>query len=262
MEAHLGRGTDPAGGAWFVEKLTRELAEAGWAFMQKIETEGGIVGALKRGWLQQEVRALREARQRDYAMRDLTVTGVTDFPLLDAELPAMEPPEFKRPERWPPPMPIHDVKCKPLPEIRWSEPFESLREKAERADAPSVFFATLGPLAEFNARSNFARNLFAVGGVAAYEPEAVYEGVPHFCADFQVAQTPAAAIIGTDAAYERFAADAARSLKAAGASWVILAGRPGARETEWRQAGVDQFLFPGADALEALGRVHQALGVA
>jgi methylmalonyl-CoA mutase len=261
-EAHLGHVIDPAGGAWFVEKLTRELAEAGWAFMQKIETEGGIVEALKRGWLQEEVRALSETRQRDYAMRDLTVTGVTDFPLLGAEPPTIEPPEFRKPEPWPPRTPIRDVKCKALPQIRWAAPFEALREKAERAGAPSVFFATLGALSEFNARSNFARNLFAVGGVAAYEPEAVYEGVAQICADFQVAQTPVAAIVGTDAAYERFAADAARSLKAVGAGWIILAGRPGAREAEWRRAGIDQFVFPGVDVLEALSRVHQALRIA
>ena len=46
----------------------------------------------------------------------------------------------------------------------------------------------------------------------------------------------------------------ARALKAAGARWLALAGRPGDAANAWREAGVDDFLFVGADAVAALRR--------
>ena len=44
-EAHLGRVADPAGGAWFLETLTDELARAAWTKFQAIEAAGGLADA-------------------------------------------------------------------------------------------------------------------------------------------------------------------------------------------------------------------------
>jgi methylmalonyl-CoA mutase len=70
-----------------------------------------------------------------------------------------------------------------------------------------------------------------------------------------------AAICGVDAAYAEEAVNAAQRLKAAGADWVVLAGRPGENEAAWRAAGVDQFVFANQDALKELETLHAALGI-
>ena len=44
-ESHVGRVLDPAGGSWFVEDLTRRLAEEAWKHFQDIEARGGFVEA-------------------------------------------------------------------------------------------------------------------------------------------------------------------------------------------------------------------------
>ncbi|MEI7933183.1 MAG: methylmalonyl-CoA mutase family protein, partial [Alphaproteobacteria bacterium] len=41
-EAHIARVADPAGGAWFLETLTDEMARAAWAKFRAIEAAGGI----------------------------------------------------------------------------------------------------------------------------------------------------------------------------------------------------------------------------
>jgi methylmalonyl-CoA mutase len=41
---------------------------------------------------------------------------------------------------------------------------------------------------------------------------------------------------------------------------VWLAGQPGPLEVELTQAGVSAFIFPGCDALAALGAVHGMIG--
>lgn len=247
-ESRLGHVIDPAGGAWFVEKLTRDLAEEAWKEMQGIEAQGGIVAALKNGVLQHEVELIRQKRQKAFATRRESVTGVTDFPLLGAEAPATGGAR-----------PVPTPQAGALVPIRWAEPFEALRDKGEAGKA-QVFFATLGPLAEFSARSNFAKNLFAVGGVAAIGNEDVHADGPALVAAFKKSGAKVAVLCGSDARYASEAITVAEALKAAGALWIVYAGKA-ADETSLRAAGVDQFVFAGQDALEALQTLHAALGI-
>ena len=60
-ESHLARVIDPAGGSWYVESLTDDLARAGWAFFQEIEAAGGAVAALDSGLVAERVAAVRAA---------------------------------------------------------------------------------------------------------------------------------------------------------------------------------------------------------
>lgn len=74
-EAHLGRVADPAGGSWFVETLTRDMAQATWGLFQSIEAGGGVLAGLDR--LADEVaeaRAERDAALKDGATQMIGVT--------------------------------------------------------------------------------------------------------------------------------------------------------------------------------------------
>jgi methylmalonyl-CoA mutase len=250
---------DPAGGSWFVEKLTRELAELAWTKMQAIEAAGGIVAALTSGVLQKEIAEARAKREAAIARRKETVTGVTDFPLLGVDLPAVEAAAYKS-SKPAPAAAAADVRAAPLQPTRWAAAFEALRARAE-PQAAKVFFANLGALAEFTPRSNFARNAFAAGGVSAIEPEAAYGSIDALVAAFRQSGARVAVLTGTDAGYAGNAQDAARALKSAGASWVLLAGKPGEAEAGLRGAGVDQFVFVGQNILAELETLHAALGI-
>lgn len=250
-ECRLGHVADPAGGAWFVEKLTRELAAKAWELMQSIEAQGGIVTALEAGTVQKLVSDARATRQKLIATRRETITGVSDFPLLGAKLPevASGRQNADRPQ------------LNELSPIRWAEPFEALRDRADAAGTPGVFFANLASLAEFGPRSQFARNFFAAGGVASIGPEDAHATMETLIDAFREARAPVAIITGTDARYAEHAENAAQRLKAAGASWVALAGKPGELEAKLRAAGVDQFIYVGVDVLKELETLHAALGV-
>ena len=259
-EAHLGHVADPAGGSWFVEKLTRDLAAAAWAKFQAIEAQGGIIAALQSGALQAEIAEARDQRRRAIATRRETITGITDYPLLDARGPEYETP----------PPTSAQANGKALTPIRWAEPFEALRHRAERRSErrgggargeAKVFFANMGLLLDFAPRATFAQNLFAAGGVRAHEPETRYETMEALIAAFRNTGLPVAVITGTDACYAEHAVSCARALKGAGASWVALAGKP-QDEAALRAAGVDQFVFTGRDAVAELATLHAALGLA
>lgn len=78
-ESHLHRVSDPAGGSWFVEKLTEELGAKGWAFFQQIEGQGGMGAALRSGWVQGQIEAMRERRGAAISTRRDAITGVSEF---------------------------------------------------------------------------------------------------------------------------------------------------------------------------------------
>ena len=79
---------------------------------------------------------------------------------------------------------------------------------------------------------------------------------------FKASGATAACICSSDAVNATLAAPTAEALKAAGAKLVLMAGRPGANEAELKAAGVDQFLFAGADAIATLKGLHSALATA
>ncbi len=87
-ESHLGRVADPAGGAYYVETLTDQIARAGWATLQAIEAEGGMAAALLSGHVRERVHASATRRRAAYARRSVGLVGVNRYPL--SEPPAFE----------------------------------------------------------------------------------------------------------------------------------------------------------------------------
>ncbi len=71
---------------------------------------------------------------------------------------------------------------------------------------------------------------------------------------------PLVCLCGDDRAYAAQAEAFARSVKASGAKGVALAGWPGGHEAQWRAAGVDDFIFPGGDAVSALEGLYRQIG--
>ena len=253
-ECRLGHVADPAGGAWFVEKLTQDLAEKAWTLMQEIEAKGGIVASLQAGHLQEKIAAARAARQTAFARRKETITGVTDFPLLGQEPPEIGARTFRSARAG-----LKTRAPNALAPIRWAEPFEALRERGEASDA-KIFFANLGAGSAFGPRAQFARNLFAVGGVDSIGAEEAYASGQTLIDAFEKSGARVAVICGTDAAYAEQAENAAQRLKAARCDWLVLAGKPGEREVALRAAGVDQFVFTEQDALSELGNAACGAG--
>ncbi|WP_328844362.1 methylmalonyl-CoA mutase subunit beta [Streptomyces sp. NBC_00258] len=234
-ESHLSRVIDPAGGSWYVERLTDELAHAGWEFFQSIERAGGQAAALRSGLVGQELAATWQARSAKLAKRREPVTGVSEFPHLAersvAREPAPEPPSGG------------------LPRVRRDEAYEALRARSDAHLAasgtrPRIFLAALGPAAAHTARLTFASNLFQAGGI-----EPVLEGA------FEDSGATEACLCSSDALYEERAAEVTASLKSAGAAHVFLAGRPG------QYPGVDDYVFAGCDAVAVLSATLDRMGV-
>lgn len=79
-EAHLDRVIDPAGGSWFLDAITDELAQESWKVFQEVERRGGMLAALDSGWIASEIAAAFAPRAADVARRKEGITGVSEFP--------------------------------------------------------------------------------------------------------------------------------------------------------------------------------------
>ncbi|MCU0286296.1 MAG: acyl-CoA mutase large subunit family protein [Acidobacteria bacterium] len=78
-ESHLGQLIDPAGGSYYVEHLTAEVAQKAWALFQEIEKRGGMFKALQDGFPQSEIETVAELRKKDLAKRKAVIVGMNTF---------------------------------------------------------------------------------------------------------------------------------------------------------------------------------------
>lgn len=254
-ESHLGRVDDPAGGSWYVESLTADLAKAAWALFQEIESEGGLGAALANGHVHDMIAATAAQRNKALSTGKLELTGTSAFPKLGSDGVNVE--------AWPAEKLSADLKgarVKPLPMARLAEPFEALRDAADNARTPArVFLATLGSLAVHAARATWIRNFCAAGGIDCIGDEPI-----HNSADagkvFAESGASVAIIASSDDVYAELGEAAAGALKAAGAKAVYLAGRQ-KDEAPLRAAGVDGFIFAGTDMIATLKDLHGKIGV-
>lgn len=228
-ESHVGRVLDPAGGSWYVEDLTEQLAEQAWKQFQDIESRGGFQTA--RDYVVDQIAEVAERRAADIAHRRTAITGVNEYPNL-AE----------------PPLPQGEALAGVA---RYAAGFEALRDRSdaflEKTGArPQVQLRPLGPLAEHNIRTTFATNLLASGGIEAVTDT---DGA-----------TPAkiAVICGTDARYATEASAAVDAARNAGVSHVLLAGPE--KAVAEADSKPDGYLTAKIDAVGVLSDLLTRLG--
>jgi methylmalonyl-CoA mutase len=78
-ECNLTRVIDPAGGSWFVESVTSELAGHAWKLFQEIESQGGMAAALLAGGPQAAVAAMAREKVNAVNRRRDSIIGVNQY---------------------------------------------------------------------------------------------------------------------------------------------------------------------------------------
>ena len=243
-ESSLARVLDAAGGSWFVEALTDELAEKAWTVFTDIERAGGALAALDDGTIAALLADTQAQRADDIAHRRAPITGVSEFAYV-GEAPVHRPAA-----------PSRATAGALLPALRYAQDFEALRDRSDdhvaaNGERPKVFLAGLGSLAASAGRSGFAANLFQAAGL---ECVTAAGDTDDLVAAFRESGTTVACLCSTDKIYAEAAAPVAAALRDAGAAQLWLAGT---HETY----GVDGYVHAGCDALAVLRSTVETLGV-
>ncbi|MGH1419311.1 MAG: methylmalonyl-CoA mutase family protein [Hyphomicrobiaceae bacterium] len=257
-ESSLGRVVDPAGGSWYVEQLTEKLAKEAWKQFQEIETEGGLIASLQATALQKRIAATAQARAQDIAVGRQALTGVSTFPILGDDGVTITPHDEVSPVEG-------KELATPLTPHRVAEPFEDLRDQADKFEAktgakPQVFLASMGVVADHNVRTSWMKNFLAAGGIEALISEG-YMSAADCGAAFKKSNAKLACLCSSDAGYATYGVATTKALKAAGAGAILFAGKPGELKSDLDGAGVSQYVSVGQDSVEVLKGLHRALGV-
>ncbi|MBS1260779.1 MAG: Methylmalonyl-CoA mutase [Calditrichaeota bacterium] len=110
-EAHANNVIDPAGGSYFIERLTDELAGIAWAKFQQIEARGGMLAALREGSLQEQIAQQAQRARGELGTRADVLVGVNRYPNADEEPRLPSPPDFEC---------VHAARAKRLQQLRTS----------------------------------------------------------------------------------------------------------------------------------------------
>ena len=241
-ESHIGRVLDPAGGSFFVEDLTGQLAEQAWKHFRDIESRGGFVEALEFDFVTSSIAGGGRAPHRGH------------------RTPAHQAHRCQR---------VRRSRGTPAPRSasasavrRYAAGFEALRDRSDgylerTGSRPQVLLLPLGPLAEHNIRATFAVNLLASGGIEAVNPGTVdAAGVPQAVSD--AGNLAVAVICGTDARYGTDASDVVNAARQAGVSQIYLAGPE--KAVAEADSKPDDYLTAKIDAVDALSSLLTRLG--
>lgn len=256
---------DPAGGSWYVEKLTDELARKAWALFQDIEGRGGFAAALQAGYPQQLVGKSANDKRDGIAKRRIGVIGTNLFPNLKetplaspaassatavAEVKLPAPAKGDWPTRFAEAISLareggsarqiaallagasgQVASVTPLSFRRAAEDFEALRAAsaafAKRTGArPKVFLAKMGPVLQHKARADFSAGFFSTGGFEMVAKQS-FDTAAQAAEAAVKSGAPVVVLCSTDDTYPVLVPEFAQAVKAANPKTiVVLAGLP------------------------------------
>jgi len=274
-EAYLDKVVDPAAGSYYIENLTQLIAEAAWKVFLQTEEKGGMVEAVKSGFVQDVVEKSAQLRQDDIANRRLIQLGTNQYPnteehmlekisfaeeeeMLEEEIYADEDTEVDEDEA--------PTTYRKLILFGGSDAFDQLRLATEQFVAegnkkPSVFLLNIGNLAMRKARAMFTTNFFGCAGYRILDNSGfgtVNEGVKAALDS----NSEIVVICSSDEEYATLGSEIAQKLKAANKNIIlVVAGYPKEILETMKQAGVDEFIHVRSNLLETLESFQEKLGI-
>jgi len=78
-ETGVASTIDPLGGSYFIESLTRDIEEKAWDYIRKIDTLGGMVAAIEKGYPQTEISDAAYRYQRHIDTGEKVIVGLNKF---------------------------------------------------------------------------------------------------------------------------------------------------------------------------------------
>ncbi|MFP5111485.1 methylmalonyl-CoA mutase family protein [Bacillaceae bacterium C204] len=141
---------------------------------------------------------------------------------------------------------------------RAAEPFESLREHAEKyklkfGHLPEVFVANFGPVSNYKHQADFVTEFLKVGGFHVSQ-HAEYQSIPEALHAFQSSKSKIVVILCKDEKFPEVVPSLAKSMKQCNSDvTILLAGYPPTDDRElYMKEGVDDFIHTKINYYEKL----------
>jgi methylmalonyl-CoA mutase len=166
-EALLSKTQDPAGGSWYIEELTDEIASKAWEMFLQIDEYGGMLASLVDGAIQSQISEVLEQRKNDSFTRKQTIIGTNMYANLQDHPIPLSTKQKQIPE-------TVAIKIPELTTGRLSEPYEKLRLFSEKLEKrPIVGVICMGESKKFKPQADFITGFLAPGGISTEVSEGI-----------------------------------------------------------------------------------------
>ena len=293
-EAHLSAVENPGDGSYYIEVLTNEIAKKAWEFFQLIEKQGGFQKALEKNIIQIETGHSRKAKDEALATRKLVLTGVNNYPDAEQELP-------NDLYRSTPVDSLHQSDAEPeiepaglidslssafsegtaigdvvdsflspqkqlytaLKPYRAAEPFEKLRLRTQkfaesRNQAITVQLVPVGNKKMRKARATFSTNFLGCAGFKVDNPLG-YETIEEASDELSDSDADIFVLCGSNEEYPNLVNPFCDHF--GNSSLTLLAGNPKENADQYKETGIDFFIYMGVNMLEVLEEIQEKVGV-
>ena len=248
-ESHFDQVIDPAGGSYYIENLTKAIADQAWALFLEVEDKGGYVEAFKAGYVVERVKASAAAKDKAIATRRQILLGANQYPNFNEVADAAVSVEaVTRPA----------AEGNVLVPYRGAMAFETMRYGVDKSGKePKAFMLTCGNLAMARARAQFSCNFFACAGIRVQDNnffKSVEEGVEAALAS----KADIVVVCASDDDYAEVAPKVKELL--GGKAILVVAGAPACTE-ELQAQGINNFISVKSNVLETLRGYLAQMGI-
>ena len=256
-EARFNKITDPAAGSYYIETLTQSIVNEAWKLFQTVEEKGGYTAAFKAGFVQEQVKAVSDKKDKNISTRRETILGSNQYPnFLEKASDEITKDIVTRGTQ--------AVECcgekiaEPIVAYRGAQPFEAMRLATDRSGKqPMAFMLTFGNLAMCRARAQFSSNFFAVAGFKVVDNNrfaTVEEGIKAALA----AKADIVVACSADDEYEAAVPVIAEGI--GDKAIVVVAGDPECRPA-LEAKGVKNYIHVKCNVLDTLKEYQKMLGI-
>lgn len=252
-ESHFDKVVDVSAGSYYIENLTKSIAEQAWKLFLEVEEKGGFAAMVADGSVQAEINKTGQARRAAISARREVLLGTNQYPNFNEQAAAKIEEDC-----------CCGCGCSTEKEVatlcfnRGASDFEALRLSTEAATKrPKAFMLTIGSLAMRLARAQFSCNFFACAGYDVVDNlgfETVEAGV-------EAAMAQGADIVvlcSSDEEYETLAPATKAAL--ANRAHLVVAGAPACMEA-LKAEGITEFINVRTNVLETLKAFNAKLGI-
>lgn len=244
-EALLSKTQDPAGGSWYIEELTDEIASKAWEMFLQIDEYGGMLASLVDGAIQSQISDVLEQRKNDSFTRKQTIIGTNMYVNLQDQ-PIQSCTQLK---------PIPETVAIKIPELtpcRLSQPYENLRLFSEKlGKRPVVGLICIGESKQFKPQVDFITGFLAPGGIGT-EVSGGVDSWEQIDAFIQKSNLSTYCLCGAVSESEEVGLSNAKAFKRKyPEKHVYVAGLPEEKES-WLAAGVTGFFHKRSNCYQSL----------
>lgn len=257
-ESYFNKISDPAGGAYYIENLTKSLVDEAWKLFLQLDESGGFVANLKNGNIQEMIGETAAKRNLNIATRKEVLLGTNQYPNGEERITRDQDESiFQADDQTHPGAIIQTLKT-----YRGAQAFELMRYKTDKYSRthprPKAWMFSFGDLTMRKARAGFASGFFACAGYDIVDNHG-FETIEQGIEACRTAKPDIVVICSSDEDYETYALEIFNSL--AREYIVVLAGYPAKLVPQLKAAGMEHFIHMRSNVLETLHEFQIKLGI-